>query len=89
VGRRFAGPGPEGRDVTHGVNVHLVGPNARREIAVWYSLRSTTEADMRPRQAVQQFLDDELPPEHILVTRGSECPVLARWGLGLAATPAQ
>jgi hypothetical protein len=36
--RRFDGPGPGGRDVSHGVNVYLRGAEgAERKIAVWYA----------------------------------------------------
>jgi hypothetical protein len=68
--RRFEGPGPGGRDVSHGVNVYLRGAGGQeRKIAVWY-VRGEHEQAMRPREAVRPYLDEDEPPEHLLVSGG-------------------
>lgn len=68
--RRFDGPGPDGRDVSHGVNVYLESTSGggERKIAVWYA-RSEHEG-VRPKEAVRAFLDDDDPPLHLLVSGG-------------------
>ncbi len=68
--RLFNGPGPGGRDVSHGVNINLRATQGmeERKIAVWYA-RSVDASEMRPRDAVAGYLDDENPPDHLLVTQ--------------------
>jgi hypothetical protein len=66
--RRFEGPAPGGADVTHGVNVYLrdAGGNERK-IAVWYT-REQYERNVSTDNAVRAYLDDDEPPEHLVVT---------------------
>lgn len=66
--RRFAGPGPGGRVVSHGVNVNLRDESGiERKIAVWYAPQ-VREVDNQPKKAVQPYLDDDDPPHHLLVS---------------------
>jgi hypothetical protein len=66
--QRFAGPGPGGRDVSHGVNVYLLDESgAERKIAVWYAPQ-VREVDNQPKRVVVPYLDDDDPPQHFLVS---------------------
>jgi hypothetical protein len=51
------------------VNVYLKHSETGREtkIAVWYA-RSAGEDAIRARDAVAGYLDEDSPPEHLLVT---------------------
>ena len=64
--RRFTGPGPGGCDVDHGVKVSIQSPHDQRKVAVWYASKTSTK--IRPHEAVMQYLDDDEPPAHLLVT---------------------
>jgi len=65
--RRFAGPGPNAADVSHGVNVYLRDATGQeRKIAVWYAT-GANERVLRPKEAVRRYLDDALPPDHLIV----------------------
>ena len=62
----FDGPGPNGAEVQSGVNVFIEEGSDGRKITVWY-VDNASKSDVRPRDAVHAYLDDDAPPKHVVV----------------------